>query len=105
MNTSKLHTSHPSVPEAMLKIDGASSTIGELEPRVRMSMGGERPRIPQMVSEMDGLSELQVNPASPSHLDVKTNSKLGVIDTKGQITTATKSDDAKVPEYLWDMLR
>jgi hypothetical protein len=28
MNTSKLHTIHPSVPEAMLKIDGASSTIG-----------------------------------------------------------------------------
>jgi hypothetical protein len=41
MNTSNLQTSHPSVPEAMLKIDGSSSTIGELEPRVRMAMGGE----------------------------------------------------------------
>jgi hypothetical protein len=32
MNTSNLHTSHPSVLEAMLKINGASSTVGEPEP-------------------------------------------------------------------------
>jgi hypothetical protein len=70
---------------------------------VRMSMGGERPRSSQMVSEMDGSSELQFNPGDPSHLDGKTNRKLAVIATNGQITAAMKSDDAKVPEYLWDM--
>jgi hypothetical protein len=68
-----------------------------------MAMGGERPRSPQMASEMDGSSELQLYPAASSHLDGKTKSKMGVIDTKGQISAATKSDDAKVPEYLWNM--
>jgi hypothetical protein len=68
-----------------------------------MAMGGERPRSPQMVSEMEGLSELQFNSAAPSHLDGKTKNKLGVIDTKGQIAAATKCGDAKVTEYLWDM--
>jgi hypothetical protein len=56
-----------------------------------------------MVSEMDGSYTLQFNPAAPSSLDGKTKSKLGVIDIKGQITAATKFDDVKVPEYLWDM--
>jgi hypothetical protein len=56
-----------------------------------------------MVSEMDGSSKLQFNTTAPYHLDGNTKIKLGVIDIKGQIATATKSDDAKVPEYLWDM--
>jgi hypothetical protein len=103
MNTSNLHTSHPSVPEAMLKNYGSSSTIGELEPQVRMAMGGERPRIPHMVSDIDGSSELKLNPEAPYHLDGKTKIKFGVIYTKGQIVAATKSGDEKVPEYLWDM--
>jgi hypothetical protein len=46
VHTSKLHTSHPRVTEAMVKIDGGSSTIGELEPRLHMGMGGERPQSP-----------------------------------------------------------
>jgi hypothetical protein len=68
-----------------------------------MAIGGERPRSPQMVSEMDGSLELQFNPEAPSHLDGKTKSKLVVIDTKVHIAAATTYDDAKVPEYLWDM--
>jgi hypothetical protein len=52
---------------------------------------------------MDGSSKLQFNPTDPSNLDGKTEIKLGVIDIKGHIAAATKSDDAKVPEYLWDM--
>jgi hypothetical protein len=68
-----------------------------------MAMGGEKPRSPQMVREMDGSSELQLYPAAPSHLYGKTKSKLGVIDTKGQIAAEMKSDDAKVPEYVWDV--
>jgi hypothetical protein len=32
MNSSNLHTSQPRVPEYMLKINGASYTVGELEP-------------------------------------------------------------------------
>jgi hypothetical protein len=56
-----------------------------------------------MVSEIDESSEHQLCPETPSHLDGKTKSKLGVIDTRGQISAAMKSDDAKVPEYLWDM--
>jgi hypothetical protein len=103
MNTSKLHMSHQRVPEDMVKIDGGSSTIGELEPRLHMGMGGEQPQSPQMVNEMDELSKLQLNPTSQSPLDGNIKSKLGVIDIKGQIATATNSDDAKVPEYLWDM--
>jgi hypothetical protein len=104
INTSKLHKSHLRVSEAMVKIDGGSSTIGELEPRLHMGMGGERPRGPHMVSEMDGSSKLQFNPTDPSSLDGKIKSNLGVIDIKGQIVAATKSNDAKVPEYyLWDM--
>jgi hypothetical protein len=77
ISTSKLHTSHPRVTEAMVKIDGGSSTIGELEPRLHMGMEGERPRSPQMVSEMDCFSKLQFNPTSPSPLDGKIKSKLG----------------------------
>jgi hypothetical protein len=103
MNTYKLHTSHPRAPEAMVKIDGGSYTIGELEPRLDIGMGGELPRNPQMVSEMDGSSKLQFNPAAPSHLDGNTKNKLGVIGINGQIAAAMNSDDAKVPEYLWDM--
>jgi hypothetical protein len=52
---------------------------------------------------MDGSSKLQFNPTDPYHLDGNTKSKLGVIDIKGQISVATKSDDVKVPEYVWDM--
>jgi hypothetical protein len=103
MNTYKFQTSHPSVPEDIVQIDGGSSTIVELEPRLEMGMGGERPRSPQMVSEMDGPSKLQFNPTAPSPLDGNIKSKLGMIDIKGQIAAATKSDDANVPEYLWDM--
>jgi hypothetical protein len=105
MNYYNLHMSHPSVPEAMLKIDGASSTVGKPEPRmrIRMAMGSEQPRIPQMVSEMDGSLELQLYLSAPSQLDGKTKIKLGLIDNKGQIAAATKYDDAKVPEYVWDM--
>jgi hypothetical protein len=55
-----------------------------------------------MVSDIDGSLELQFNPSAPYHLDGNTKSKLGVIDTKGQIAAARKSDSAKVPEYLWD---
>jgi hypothetical protein len=55
---------------------------------VRKAMGGEQPRRPQMVSVMDGSSELQFNPESPSHLYGKTKINLGVIDTKGQISAA-----------------
>jgi hypothetical protein len=103
MKTSKLHMSHLRVPEDMVKIDGGSYTIVELEPRLHMGMGGERPQSPQMVSEMDGSSELQFNPTATSYLDGNTKIKLGVIDMKGQISATTKSDDAKIPEYLWDM--
>jgi hypothetical protein len=103
MDTSNLHTSHPSVPEAMLKIDGSSSTVGEPEPRVHMAMGGERPQNSHMASEMDGSSELKFYPEAPSHLHGKAKSKLVVINTKGQIAAATNSDDAKAPEYVWDM--
>jgi hypothetical protein len=70
---------------------------------MHLTMGSDQPQSPQMVSEMDGSSELQFYPAAPSHLDGKTKIKLGVIDNKGHIDAATKSDDAKVPEYLWYM--
>jgi hypothetical protein len=69
MDTSNLHTSRLSVPKAILKIYGASSTVGEPEPRAHMAMGGEQPRIPQMVSEMDRLLENQLYPADSYHLD------------------------------------
>jgi hypothetical protein len=52
---------------------------------------------------VDGSSKLEFNPTSPSPLDGNIKSKLGVIEIKGQIAVATKYDDAKVPEYLWDM--
>jgi hypothetical protein len=87
----------------MVKIKGGSSTIGELEPRLHMGMGGERPRSPPTVSEMDGSSQIQFNPTALSPLDGKMKSKLGMIDIKGQIAAATKSDDAKIPEYVWDI--
>jgi hypothetical protein len=103
MNTSKLHTSHLRVLEVMVKIDGGSFTIGEREPRLHRGMRGERPRSPQRVSDMNGSSKLQFNPTAPFQLDGKIRSKLGAIGVKDQIAAATKSDDAKVPEYLWDM--
>jgi hypothetical protein len=67
---------------------------------MRMATGRERPRSPQMVSDMDGSPELQFYPEAPYHLDGKTKIKVGVIDTNGQISAATNS---KVPECLWDI--
>jgi hypothetical protein len=65
-----------------------------------MGMGGEQPRSPHMVRDMYGSSKFQLNPTAPSPLDGNIKSKLGVIDIKGQISAAMKSDDVKVPEYL-----
>jgi hypothetical protein len=52
---------------------------------------------------MDTLMNTQLGPEPLDQLDWKTEINLGVINSKSQFALTTKSDDADVPYYLWDV--